>query len=202
MYKLYHFPFSQHGRRVVSLLEQANLAYQVLPINMMAGEHRSEAYLALNPNHQVPVLVDEDFSLYESNAILRYLCEKHDLKQWYPSDIRLRAQVNLWLDWNQTLMGQSTVDIVLNSVFLGDKGDQDAIARGKLQLQALIQVLENHLSQTNYLVGDTPTIADLSLASNIFQLSLAKIFPETASLSRWYKSVSELEGFRKSLPEK
>lgn len=193
MYERYHFPFSQHGRRIISLLEEAKLDYKITLIDMMVGDHMSEEYLALNPNHQVPTLVDENFILYESNAILRFLCEKHELEQWYPSDHKIRAQVNLWLDWNQCQMSKTTVDIVLNSVFLGENGDKEAVEKAKVRLQELNQVLENQLTDKMYLVGDSMTIADLSLASNIF--------PEGPALSSWYVRMSNLPGFKKSLPE-
>lgn len=201
MYELHHNPFSQHGRRIVSLLEEVNLGYKIVLVDMMTGGHLSEEYLSLNPNHQVPTLVEGDFSLYESNAILRFLCERHKLEQWYPSDHKQRAQVNLWLDWNQCQLSGATVDIVLNSVFLGEQGDQQAIERGKARWQELSQILESHLSDKSYLVGNLATIADLSLASNIFQLSLAKVLPESPALASWYERISNLKGFKKSLPE-
>jgi glutathione S-transferase len=101
MYILYHFPYSQHARRVVSLLEAAGLPYELRHVDMGQGEHLSAAYLAINPNHQVPTLLDGDLTVHESNAILRYLCHKHDLTDWYPADAKHRARVEQWLDWNQ-----------------------------------------------------------------------------------------------------
>ena len=74
------FPFSQHSRRVVSLLEEAGLEYELLSVDMMKGEHMSPKYLELNPNHQVPTLVADKVKIHESNAILRYLCNKHSLE--------------------------------------------------------------------------------------------------------------------------
>ena len=124
MYLLYHFPQSQHARRVVSLLEEAGLEYELRHVAMDKGEHRSAAYLAINPNHQVPTLVDGDVTIHESNAILRYLCAKHRLNAWYPEDLPARAKVEQWLDWNQCRLSPAVVDIVLNSVFLGAAGDR------------------------------------------------------------------------------
>ena len=101
MYTLFHSPFSQHARRVVSLMIEAGLEYQLRHVAMEKGEHLSPAYLAVNPNHQVPTLLDGDVKIHESNAILRYLCLKHDLTQWYPQALPARAAVEQWLDWNQ-----------------------------------------------------------------------------------------------------
>src|SRR5262245_59298380 len=111
MYRLYNHPFSQHGRRVVALLEEAGLSYQLEPLAMDQREHHSARFLRLNPNHQVPVLVDGDLVLAESNAILRYLCSKHELWDLYPRDLVARARVEQWLDWNQWRLGPNVIDV-------------------------------------------------------------------------------------------
>ena len=142
MYALYHFPYSQHARRVVSLLEEARLPYELRHVAMDQGEHMSAAYLAINPNHQVPTLIDGAVKIHESNAILRYLCLKEGLEDWYPGDLARRAIVEQWLDWAQCRLSPSVVDIVLNRVFLGERGDQAAIERGLSKLPELAAILE------------------------------------------------------------
>ena len=200
MYVLYHFPQSQHARRVVSLLEEANLEYQLRHVAMDKGEHRSTEYSAINPNQQVPTLVDGDVKIHESNAILRYLCAKHRLHDWYPEDLLARAKVEQWLDWNQCRLSPAVVDIVLNSVFLGTAGDRAAVERGLSRLPELWSVLEAGLAETPFVAGSRPTIADLSLASSVFQLTFANITPTAGATAAWFKRVGELDGFRKSLP--
>jgi glutathione S-transferase len=200
MYTLYHFPYSQHARRVVSLLEAAHLPYTLHHINMAQGEHLSAAYLAINPNHQIPTLVDGDLKIHESNAILRYLCSKHDLTDWYPTDLRRRALTDQWLDWNQSRLSPAVIDVVRNKVFLKDKGDKDAIARGEARLRELGPILEDGLRPGDFLTGAAPTIADLSVASNLFQLGLAGAIPPGERIAAWYARINRLDAFRKSLP--
>lgn len=200
MYTLHHNPYSQHARRVVSLFEEAGLDYTLSPVAMQEGEHRSEEFLAINPNHQVPVLVDDDLTLCESNAILRYLCNKHRLEGWYPTEPSIRARIDQWLDWNQCRLSPTVIDIVLNKVFMGDAGDVQAIKRGTEILPELAAILEAGLEGRKFLAGSDPTIADLSVASNIFHLGLAKMAPATPHIQGWFDRVSALEGFKKSLP--
>jgi glutathione S-transferase len=202
MYILYHFPYSQHARRVVSLMVEANLPFTLRHVDMGKGEHRSAEYLAVNPNHQVPTLIDGNIRIHESNAILRYLCAKHELAAWYPEDLPARAKVEQWLDWNQCRLSPAVVDIVLNKVFLGPSGDQTAIARGLSTLPELWSILDAGLADTQFLAGSRPTIADLSLASSIFQLTFASITPTSQNILNWFSRASELEGFQKSLPPK
>jgi len=200
MYILYHFPFSQHSRRVVSLLIEAGIEYEARQVDMAKGEHHSAEYLRINPNHQVPTLIDGEVKIYESNAILRYLCLKHDLTQWYPQALPARAAVEQWLDWNQCRLSPAVVDIVLNSVFLGERGDAAAIQRGKARLLELEPIIEATLAHSQYVAGASPTIADLSLASSIFQLTLAGIHMTGEGTGSWFERMSRLEGFRRSLP--
>ena len=200
MYVLYHFPYSQHARRVVSLLEAAGLPYELRHVDMAKGAHLSAAYLAVNPNHQVPTLLDGDLVLHESNAILRYLCHKHDLTDWYPADPKHRARVEQWLDWNQCRLSPAVIDIVRNKLFRGDKGDLGAIARGEANLRELAPILDAGLAAQDFLTGPKPTIADLAVASNLFQLGLAKVSPPGAHTAAWYQRMGTLEAFRKSLP--
>ena len=200
MYVLYHFPYSQHARRVVSLLEAAKLPYELRHVDMSKGAHLSADYLAINPNHQVPTLVDGDLVLHESNAILRYLCHKHGLADWYPADPKHRARVEQWLDWNQSRLSPAVIDIVFNTLFAGARRDEQAIARGAAKLRELGPILDAGLAAHDYLTGPGPTIADLSIASNLFQLGLAKAVPDRANIAAWYQRIGALEVFRKSLP--
>ncbi len=200
MYQLYLHPYSQHSRRVVSLLEEAGLEYEPIQVDLLNGEHMTEEYLSINPNHQVPALIDGETRLFESNAILRYLCVKNGLTDWYPDDLPARAAVEQWLDWTQCRLGPAVVSIVFNRVILGDKGDQEAIARGLEQMVELSGILEKGLEGKIFLAGDRPSIADLALASNMFQLGLAGELPDSKNILSWYARVGELDGFQKSLP--
>lgn len=198
MYVLYHHPMSQHGRRVVALLEEAGLPYEPRHVALDKGEHMGPAYLAINPNHQVPTLVDGDLVLHESNAILRHLCHKHGLSDWYPTEPATRARVDQWLDWNQSRLSPGVIDIVFNKVFLGPKGDTQAIARGEARVAELTPILTARLEGRPFLGGEAPTIADLSVASNITQLGLAGAAPQDAAIQAWYERVSAIPGVQRS----
>lgn len=201
MYTLYMHPYSQHSRRVVSLMKALDLPVTEVVVDLGAGEHMGADYLAVNPNHQVPTLVDGDIKIHESNAILRYLCLEHGRTDWYPAEPARRAAVEQWLDWNQCRFGPNVGAFVFNTVFAGDAADPDAAMRGRTGLDETLPILETALAGSPYLAGETPTIADLSVASNIFQLGFAKATPETPNLKAWFARINELEAYRDSLPE-
>jgi len=157
-------------------------------------------YLSINPNHQVPTLIDGDVKIHESNATLRYLCHKFDLADWYPAEPAVRATVEQWLDWNQCRLSRSVVDIVLNKVFMGDDADQEAIARGEKNMIELTAILAAALEKNDFLAGNAPSIADLSVASNISQLQLADAAPGHSAIQEWYQRICDIPGFKKTLP--
>lgn len=201
MYQIYSHPYSQHSRRVISLLEEVGIEYESHIVDLLKGEHLSESYLSINPNHQVPTLIDGNVKIHESNAILRYLCIKHELFDWYPRSLDTLAKVEQWLDWTQCQLFPLVRLIVLNRVFMGKNGDLNAADEAVVKIQAQFSIMENYLEGLQFLAGDKPTIADLALASNIFQLGLANEMPTTPNIVRWYQNIAALKGFQKSLPQ-
>lgn len=200
-YTLYHSPLSQHARRVQALLEEASIAYEVHPIAIEKGGHRDPSYAAINPNRQLPTLMIDDEPLGESNAILRYLCNAHELHQWYPTDARARARVDHWLDWNQCRLAGLVAQLVINVAILGDKGDAKAIAHSRERLPVVLSILEQHLEGRSFVASDDhPTIADLSLATNITQLGFAQATPADPNITRWYETIASRPGFIASMP--
>lgn len=202
MYTLYFHPYSQHSRRVVALLDACRLPYQPRLVALEKGEHMSDAFMAINPNHQVPTLVDGDLVLHESTAILRYLCNRHRLDDWYPTELAHRAIVDQWTDWGQSRMAPAVADIVFNSVFAAP-ADRDlaAIERGKTVMTELVPLMDAALADTNWIAGTPgPSIADLVLGSNITQLSLAGWRPTGGRIKAWYARLCELKAFADTLP--
>ncbi len=199
MIQLYVHPLSQHARRVVALLDANTIEYEAKRVSLETGEHHSPSYLAINPNHQVPTLIDSVTKIHESNAIMRYLCLKYALNEWYPSELAKRAQIEQWLDWNQTRLGPAVIDVVFNKVFMGDKGDKLAIERGQTRLLELAPILEEGLKAQPFLGGDNPSIADLSVASNVTHLALAGAEPKTNNINSWMLRMCAIEAFRRTI---
>lgn len=99
--KLYCDPISTTSRPVMMFIAELGLEVELVHVDLMSGGHQDPAYLAVNPNGIVPFLVDGDFGLGESAAILRYLADKAGSPA-YPTELRARARVNEALDWFNT----------------------------------------------------------------------------------------------------
>lgn len=201
MYKFYNFPVSQHSRRVHALFEIAGIEFESVHVALDKGEYLSEEYLAINPNHQVPTLIDGDIKIHESNAILRYICRKHDLDDWYPTDLKKLTLVEQWLDWCQCRLSPAVINIVLFTVFMPELNNQEAIKSGHTMMKELAPILESGLDGKAYLSGEMPTIADLAVASNITHLGFADAVPKSPNIQGWLNRVCSIPGFKKTLPE-
>lgn len=198
---LHGHTFSQHSRSCQALLELAGLPHEFRTVALEKGEHMSPAFISMNPNHQIPVLTDDDVVIYESNAILRYLCHKHDLTDWYPTDPATRGHVDQWLDWMQCKLRPQIAGLVFNKVFAGDRADQQAIATAEKALPGLFALLAQALEGREYIASDDhPTIADVVIAAQLSQLSLAKALPEDPTLNAYLMRIWNLEGFQKAWP--
>jgi glutathione S-transferase len=201
MYTLYTHPISQHARRVVALLELAGIPYEPRIVNLAKGEHMAPDYLKVNPNHQVPTLVDGDIVIHESGAILRWLCHRHDLGDWYPADFRQRAAIEQWLDWTQCKFGVAVSAIVFNTLFAGERADKEALRRGEQSLTELLPILEAALTGRDWLAGGAhPSIADIAAGTNIAHLGLAGAAPDSPAITAWHERLCALPGFAKALP--
>src|SRR3989337_2242200 len=90
---------SGNVQKVIFLLEELGTPYTREDYGRQFNNTQDPAYLKLNPNGKVPTLVDGDVVVWESNTILRYLCNKQKNDALYPSDLAVRSEVERWMDW-------------------------------------------------------------------------------------------------------
>lgn len=197
--KLHGHPMSNHALRVQALLEEFEVEYELHIVDFEAQENQSEAFLKLNPNGKVPVLEDGDVVLWESHAIMRYLCEKYERFDWYPKDMIDRINVEKWLDWCHTRINPEAVTIAFNT--FRNTGADEKITNAKGWIKKILPVLEGVFKAQPYLCGDKPTIADLSLLSSLMYLKMCNAgmeeFPIT---SKWYDQYFSRSKLAKVLP--
>jgi GSH-dependent disulfide-bond oxidoreductase len=147
-----------NGYKVTVALEEMALPYEVVTVDLGKGEQKTPAFLALNPNGRVPVLVDDGFAIFESGAILIYLAEKTGLLM--PADTQGRSRVLQWLMFQMSgigpMMGQANVFYR----YFPEKIPA-AIARYQGEGRRLFAVLDTQLAEHEFLAGDY-SIADIA----------------------------------------
>jgi glutathione S-transferase len=148
--------------RVRWTLQELGVDFESVTVNLAAGEHRRPEFLKINPAGRVPVLVDGDFVLTESVAIVLYLAEKYLYKRLIPTDLRQRAQVNRWLLFAATELEQPLWRIVRHTSLYPEHLRLIAeVSLARQDFTDMAAVMEAHLQGREFIVGDTLTVADL-----------------------------------------
>jgi glutathione S-transferase len=165
MLKLLGRATSINVRKVLWTCAELDLAFEHVELGTQPGDLQTSDYLALNPNGKVPVLVDGDFVLWESNAICRYLAMREGRDDLLPRELEMRALVEQWMDWQTTDLNVSWRYAFLNRV-RNSPAHQDAaaVAASVLEWNRHMRMLDERLAQTDaYVAGERFTLADVVL---------------------------------------
>lgn len=162
MYKVYGDHRSGHCYKIKLMLSLLGREYEWVPVNILRGENRSPEFLQKNPNGKIPVLELEDGTcLWESNAILNFLAEG---SEFLPREPRLRTQVLQWQFFEQFSHEPFIAEARYIKVYLGLPEERRAEYEAKLyDGYHALNVMEQQLQRTPYLVGDHYSIADVAL---------------------------------------
>ncbi|KAI9292772.1 glutathione S-transferase [Neoconidiobolus thromboides FSU 785] len=154
-----------NGHKASIALELLNIPYKVHKISFADNEQKQDWFLKINPNGRIPAIVDHsnnDFAVFESGAILLYLADKYDPEhKLLPKDDKLKSEAIQWLMWQMGGLGPMMGQANHFARYAPEKIEY-GINRYQNESKRLISVLETRLQGRNYLVGDTPTVADIS----------------------------------------
>ncbi|HXA99628.1 MAG TPA: glutathione S-transferase N-terminal domain-containing protein [Steroidobacteraceae bacterium] len=184
---LYTAP-TPNGWKISIALEEMGLPYEVKVIDFATNEQKSDWYVKLNPNGRIPALLDDDFALFESGAILIYLAEKTG--KFLPRDVQGRSRVIQWLMFQMSgvgpMMGQANVFLR----YFPEK-IQAAIDRYQREVTRLFGVMDKQLGNHEYIAGGY-SIADMALWPWVSGYEWSGVsVDEFAHLKRWLKLVGD-----------
>lgn len=202
--KLYDFAFSPNSRKVRAVAYELGVALEPVHVDLLTGEQRATAHLALNPNGRVPVLVDDDFVLWESTAIIRYLASKKG-GALVPTTARGQAEVDRWLAWQLAHLGPAMSKVAFERVVkkLTGQGvpDAQAVAAGSADFAKLTAILELALEGREYLTGAL-TLADFALGSHYSLAAMCGLdlapFPR---VSAWLERLLARDSMKRALAD-
>ncbi len=193
MIDLYYWT-TPNGHKVTLFLEEAELDYQIIPINIGTGDQFKPEFLAIAPNNRIPAIVDRDpgdggspVSLFESGAILLYLAEKTG--KFIATDLRGRAEVLQWLFWQMGGLGPMAGQ---NHHFSGYAPEKIpyAIDRYVNETGRLYAVLDKRLSDRAYVAGSEYSIADMAIYPWIVPYERqGQDLNHFTNIKRWFESI-------------
>ncbi|NEP08928.1 MAG: glutathione S-transferase family protein [Symploca sp. SIO2C1] len=193
MIKLYGHELSGNSYKVRLLLELLKVDYEWIKIDLMQGEHKSSAYLALNPFGQVPTLVDGDTVLADSQAILVYLAQQYGDQQWLPIAPLALAQVIRWLSISAGEVVQGPGNARLYYLFGVSSIN---IERAQERSNLILTQLNQHLQTHTWLEFEHPTIADIAVFPYVALARDGKVdldaYPHILS---WIERVKQLPNY-------
>src|SRR5690606_33585546 len=160
-------------------LAELDVPHERVPVDLAAGDQRKPEFLKLNPNGKVPTLVVDGTPLFEALAIMTWLGDRYGVERgvWPPADAPARLEALSWSTWGYVSYGSAVQRLTYAT---SERIDDDLRSEGqaklaRVDLDALLKVLDGRLAATRYLLGYSFTLTDLSVASVVWYGTLVGI---------------------------
>ena len=201
MIKIWGRRTSSNVQKVLWLSDELELAYDQVDIGGPFGGTDSDTYRKLNPNGLVPTIDDDGFVLWESHSIVRYLASVHAPGTLWPTDPKVRASAERWMDWQLTVLGPASRPVYW-SLIRTEEADRDlhALAAARDTLSAAFAILDGALADTAYVAGDVFTMGDIPVGIMVYRWFAMPVEREDyPNLKRWYDALTERPGYREHI---
>ena len=191
MLKIWGRMSSINVKKVVWTAQELGLDFQRTEAGGLFGVVKTPEYMQMNPNSLVPVVEDDDYVLWESNVIVRYLSAKYAPGQLYPTDLRERFDAERWMDWQQTTLNPVSRPGFWQLIRTPPEQRNAALmAESNAAVEALMFTLDMHLANRAFMVGERFTMADIPLACEVHRwFGLPQPRQSRPHIERWYASL-------------
>jgi glutathione S-transferase len=189
---------SGNVQKVIFLLEELGVPYNREDYGRQFNNTQDAAYLKLNPNGKVPTLVDGDVVVWESNTILRYLCNKLNKSALYPADPAARTEVERWMDWLLASVNYHYVAVFKDSKKAANERAASFETDAK-ELAAQLSILDGAMAGKPWIAGKDFTVADIALGPIVHRcLDFPIALPALGNLKAWRAKLAERPAFKKA----
>ena len=188
MLKIWGRMSSINVKKVVWTAQELGLDFQRTEAGGLFGVVKTPEYMQMNPNSLVPVIEADDYVLWESNVIVRYLSAKYASGQMYPIDLRERFDAERWMDWQQTTLNPVSRPGFWQLIRTAPEQRNPALmAESNAAVEALMFTLDMHLAHRKFMVGERFTVADIPLACEVHRwFGLPQPRQSRPHIERWY----------------
>ncbi|MBM3582816.1 MAG: glutathione S-transferase family protein, partial [Alphaproteobacteria bacterium] len=179
---------SSNVQKVIWACEEMSLTFAQEDIGGPFGRNKDPEYLALNPNGTVPTIVENGFSMWESNAIIRHLASRHGVGTLWPKDANDRAHADQWMDWQQTVVNAGMLPLFLQLIRVKpEERDANLIKTARDKAAAAFAILDKHVAKNSYVAGANFTMGDIPLGIAVYRWYTLPIERENyPALKGWY----------------
>jgi glutathione S-transferase len=193
MLKIWGRLSSGNVQKVVWCANELGIAHQRIEAGGKFGLVDTPEYCAMNPNGLIPVIDDDGFILWESNAIVRYLAAKHAAGSLWPTELHVRASADRWMDWNTTELNPKVGNVFKQLIRTPeDQRDNALIETSRVAAEKRLAMLDRHLASHEYVAGGQFTVGDIPLGVSIARWSKLPIQREVHShVARWFASIEK-----------
>ena len=202
--KLYGFPPSPNTRKVQAVAAHLGVPLEFQFVDISKGQSRTPEFLAINPNGRTPVLMDGDFTLWESNAIMQYVAGKKPNTLW-PEGARVRADIARWqfwqvAHWHEGCAGFLFENLVKKVLGLGET-DAAVLKKAEEAFHRDAAILDAHLGKHPFLATETLTLADFAVASYLHYAVAARLpWEGYRNIQAWYARIEALPAWQQTKP--
>jgi len=204
--KLHVNPLSSNSRRVLAVTAYLGLKPDIKVLDFGKGDHRSQNFLALNPNGAVPVLELNDRVLTESRAIIHYLASLKPEARLVPTDPLEQVEVLRWQFWDAAHFSPPHGTLFFQRVLqplMGGEPDEGRVRDAEAQIERYSKVLDNYLGGKTWLVGRSITVADFTIAASLAQgLDAGANLDRFGNVKSWYAHIAELDAWQSTAASK
>jgi len=207
MITVHGFSMSPNTRRVLVALEEAGVSYELTPVDLMSGAHRGDAYKKLNPTARVPTVVvpaadfggEEDLVLWESNAVLVWLSERHPERLWSGRLPEERAEVMRWMFMNAAHLSPAVARIFAHTIRLPeDKRNPQIVEESRAEVARSLIAMESRLTSGHDYLAKRYGIADLSIALTLAAAPMLGIpLKDYPSVAKWLTTIESRPAWKK-----
>ena len=201
MIRLYDYPTCAYAQKVKVVLEEKQLEYESVTVNLRDQEQKSAEFLKLNPYGRVPVLIDEETVIYDSTIINEYLEDEYPHPRLLPEDSAARARARLLEDYGDTSFLPSA-DYVLSQLALPvENQDSERLKIYQTEVQRGLSRLEAYLQGQEYLAGEF-SLADICFAPRVLILPHLRIEVDARlrQVIAWIERLMERPSIKPLLP--
>ena len=197
--KVYGRKSSANVQKVHWLCEIGNINFKQIDIGGVFGGHNTEEFKLLNPNSTIPVIEDEGFILYESNAILKYISKKYRIL--YDDDLKTQALCYQWIDWSSLVLGLSCSALSAHKMLLPThKRDKKIADEAEEKIHNYLRLMNDKFLKHRYILNDKFSLADIPLGCWLNRCRILNVnFSQYNGLINWINNLTETKEYNKAV---